>query len=1015
MIAKKILDIPSTLYFEILAISLMLASLTIQSRIEAISAWNDLPFLSFVRALIWLFGLLTLPGLYIVRLLRISSRLSRVSTLAVAVNLSFVFVSLITLVFYKSDFGFSNLPLTFLIIIVLMGFVSWYRSKNKTRSIPIEVKSWSAALLATVTFVVVIAFFVQLNMRYLIPGDNWVSLKPAVTVIDQRSIFESFADLHYPPMFGFTLSGLAVSGGFPLVNMYVILFPLVGLSILSFYALLETVFDLDRKRNALACGLFALCGGLGGLIQVLFFGGAQSFWTVSQVSQDMYFSVFFWSTIQFSYKSLAITLAFTSLAVYAAGTRLAEDVKNRVSMILICALLLLFSFFVHMLEIIIFVPIILGIVYLRKKGTGRLLDVGLLLLIGACIFAVVDVLMGGFYSTLFSTKALLFISSLDFTKIVFYSLAIVGLSAVVLLARHFFAKKSSPGESFFVRVGRMKTLIVRLLLVLYVAGLFVWSSFPVYDLSAGFPWYRFVTRYGIVGGFAILGVGVVSLREKRFLLAMLWSAVVIGVGSVWWGERTNGYLFPMVVLFATFSICSIWEKTKGKDIGRTIGSAGSKLRRFSVGLKNPAALFFVALVAISTTSTVYGAYYYASVDHVMDDDLAKTFSWIAKETDPNCTIIVPNTYDIRKGVNTISDRRILNTAVLPASIDPSSFENLTQILSSYNAEYIVTTDVISSQGSLLLNSLVSFSKLVFQSGEYKVFKIPSLRPLSGMTVATFDWEFLGLRNKEEIGWYDDSFQNWTFQNCELESDGELLTYTWQFEAGNKGEPSARITDLRVDTNKYPYFFVKYRNTEQTVNAAKDNVCQIVTPYNEMGQPAGSVENIYLPVDLKSGSNTVRQRLPENQNITSIVVWMRNSKNLTGNVQLEIDYMGFAKNESLILSQTQGRFLSMFLPALWQIDYSIVDSIEEINNVTVVISQFDQGVFQDVLDSSNANAFIFVNSSANVPSWGVDWKVISSGIVSGLFSDKKVVVVASSAIQSDLSTVSELVYSVVFDA
>ena len=176
LIAKKILDLPSTLYFEILAICLMLGSLTIQSRVEAISAWNDLPLLSFVRALIWLFGLLTLPGLYIVRLLRISSRLSRVSTLAVAVNLSFVFVSLITLVFYKANFGFSNLPITFLIIIVLMGFVSWYRSKNKTGSTPIEVRSWSAALLATIMFVVVIAFFVQLNMRYLIPGDIWVAL-----------------------------------------------------------------------------------------------------------------------------------------------------------------------------------------------------------------------------------------------------------------------------------------------------------------------------------------------------------------------------------------------------------------------------------------------------------------------------------------------------------------------------------------------------------------------------------------------------------------------------------------------------------------------------------------------------------------------------------------------------------------------------------------------------------------------------------------------------------------------
>ena len=1013
MIKKRIANLPSNLYFEIITICSMSASLLIQPQVTPIAAWTDLSTLSFVRAAIWLLGLLTLPGIFVVRLLGISRRLSRISNFAVAVNLSFVLISVITLVFYSANWSFSYLPITFLIITVLLAIISWLRSRNNLKMSPLDVRSSSIALLALISIVILFAFFVQVNERYLIPGDNWVSLKPAVSIVAQRNVFESVADLQYPPMFGFIMAGLAVCSGFPIVNVYVVLFPLVGLNILTFSALLETVFHVSRKINFLSCALYAFGGGLGWLIQILVYGGAKDFWTLSQVSQDMYFSVFFWSSIQFSYKSLAITLAFASLIAYSVNVK-EESKRIRFALLSISALMLLFSFLIHMLEAVIFVPLVLGIAFLYQKGRRRFVDLGVLSVTGVVAILVLDILMKGFYFSLVIAKAQLFLSSINSTGIILFLSLIVGIGAAFLAFKLYIPKHSGFQAISGRKIGVMKLLIAASLLTVYVAGLLVWISFPVYDLSAGFPWYRFVTRYGFIGGLAIVGLTFVSWREKSVLLTFLWCIIAIGLGSTWWGERTNGYLFPMLALLSAFAIFSIWEKTKDKKIGFILEKEHAVIKQARINLKPLSAIFLVAVIALSSTSVIYGAYYYASISKATNDDLARTFLWIAQNTPPNSTIVVPETYEISRGIQTISDRRIIYSSAFPQSSDSPSFENLTQLVSTNGIEYVVTTESVSGTDSVL-NSLIFHSRLVFQSGEYSVFKIPEIHPAStGGIVAVVDRERFGLYQSDGFGWVDDSFaQNWTSRDGDIRSDGELLTYSWQFKTGNTTEPSMKITGFQVNSNQYPYLIIKYRNTQLTTDTAKDNIYQIVTPYNETGPPNGYIKNVFLPVALTSGFDVTSQELPENQNITSIVIWMRNPKNLTGSVELQIDYLGFAENESLATSQTQPRFLSMMLPALWHVNYSIVNSFDETSNARIIVSQYDNSVYAYILNSTTANGFVFVNSTASIPLWGSEWRQVASGIISGLESNRKVVIVASSTLENNISKTAEIIYSSLF--
>jgi len=699
----------------------MFITLLVQPRMASVAVWGDLSISLFVRACIWLFGLLFLPGLYLVRISGISQRLSRISQVAIAVNLSFVFVSLVSLIFYFAKLDYLLLPYILLALTVILGCIYWLKSKEIFETQLSGITRWYVLLLITLLCVIVIAFFVQANMRYLIPGDNWVSLKPAVSLISQRKIYEFSPNVQYPPIFGFTLSGLAVCCGFPIVNTYVLLFPLVGLNILSFFALLKTVFEVNDKVNVLACMLYGFGGGFGWLIQVLT-GGSQSFWTASLLSQDMYFSVFFWSSIQFSYKSLAITLVFAALTVFAICAK-TENQKIKLAAIGASALLLWFSFLTHMLDAVIIAPVIFGISYLYQKGLRRFINIGVLLAITTAIAFIVDFLIEGYYFSLIAIKTELLFSTLNLTNILLYSTLIAGvLFTVILFRRKITESNSSVHAVLTIELKSVKSILIYLILGFYIAGLFVWSASSS-NISAGFPWYRYVTRYGIIGGLAIISLKSFSWRNRWFLLTSLWSIISIVVGSIWWGERTNSYLFPMLTLLAAVALSDFWVKSQNRELPCTAAKGHSFKRTFYFKLRKLKAPFLIALIALSSTSVIYGAYHYVLEEQGASDDAIRVFLWVSQNTPANSTIVVPESYTISKGIYTISDRKVIKSSDLPNKIDAASFTNLTQIIENNNIHYAVTSDDVIEINSLFTNLLVP-SNCVFQSGKIKVFEIP---------------------------------------------------------------------------------------------------------------------------------------------------------------------------------------------------------------------------------------------------------------------------------------------------
>jgi len=999
----KLTDFPHRLYLETALLCSMLITLLVPSVLSPIMIWSEISPLLFVRAFVWLLGLSILPGACILRLRRISKNLSETEKIAIEINLSLILVGLATLIFYART-AVISLPWFILSILAILDCTYWFGNRIRLSIAKPKITKWQLLLMAETAAIVIMAFFVQFNQQYTIPGDNWVAVKPTVEVISQRNVYESFMTAEYPMMFGFILAGLSVCSGLPVVNTYVFVFPLVTLNILSFFTLVKIVFNTDDKVSIISSILYGFGGGLGFLIQAFVFHGTKDFWSLSFLSQDMYFFAFFWNSIQFSYKSLALTLAYTSIILFVIGIRL-ENRTGKMVAITLSSLSMLFSFLIHMLEPMIFAPVVLAITYVYQKGRNRYTYFGSFAIITILLGYTIDSLMSGFYTSISIIKIRLLLSTVNIENLLTYFALLPTAVCAAILGRHFFSKHLDSLNTSKPKYCRtVKLLIVAAVASIYISGLWFWASTPPsLEVSSIFPWYRYVTRYGFVGGLAIFGLAITAWKKRWFIIASFWCIFVILLGSLWWGERSNAYLFPMLTLLAAFALEWIW----------TIGNR-TKLHisvKTGAKLKLMARTLIIVVLALSFTSVIYGAGYYTLTEAPTSYDEARAFAWVHQNTPENATVLVPQTYVISKGIFTISDRQVYQNVRLATALSPSSFTNLTESLNMYNIRYAITIEDI-AESSDMIKCLLRYSKLVFQSGKVKVFELPLLRPPSQeYTVAIVEREApLGLGSASSFGWVDDEFtDNWTYVDVNASSNGEVLTYRWTFHTGDAREPSIKKNIPPVNTNSYPYIVVKYRNTAETTTTAENNIGQIITLINETGYPQGFVKNFYLPISKGDAFDTFVSRLPENQSIASVSIWMRNYKQLNGTINLQIDYIGFASNDLTFEPEFQTRFLSMALPSLWSKNYFIFSNFDEAQTASIIVSLYDKSVPNIVKNLSNPHNFVFLNASADLPSWGTEWRIIKPEIISGYLEDKKVIIVGVNDLRGNISNLAEDVY------
>ena len=978
---------------EPLLLSLMLLSLLIPSRVNPIVSWTEVSPLAFLRASIWLFGLLILPGLYLLRLTRVAENVPKLTKIALAINISFVLIGIASLILHISNGNIILLPWIFLVVLLPLFLVQPFRNSP----IKLNLSRWRLLLLVGTVMSIFISFSVQLAQRYLITGDIWVSSTSAVQVISGGNVYTG----QYPVFFGFILAGLSICSGLPVVNTYVLLFPLIALNMLSFFALAKNVFNLEEKVAVIASMIYAFTGGLGWLIETVVYHGNIGFWTLSDLTQDMYFSPM-WHSIIFYYKTLALTLACTSLVTFALSLK-AQGICKKTILITLSSILILSSFYIHMVETIVFLPVILAIGYIYQKGRCRYVSLGFFALITTLLFFLTDFLMSGYYSWLTITKiegAFLSVNKLFLCAVLSLGLIMI---IIIMVTRHLHIVKrylsSLEANTVF---PKLKTVLTITSIVIYVSGIYFWSKAPqnifVYQLTP-LPWYYYTTRYGFVGLLALIGLGLAKWRTNWFKVACFWCLVTLFIGNIWW-SNVVGFLTLIIALFVAIGLNGIWERA-GTSLKE---SSNSVKRSFKLNLKPLIATLIIALMLLSSSSLIFMANYYTSSGPCISDDTARAFAWINENVPKNHTVLVPNIYNIYQGVKLISRRQIYLNDKIPTSMDA-----LINTLDNHNIRYMLTFEV--EDETSVLRVLLSCSTLVFQSGDVKVFRLPFFSQNSsyGYSVAVVDQELLGFSGDlHELGWIDDNFEGWSYKNVNASSNGEILTYKWQLRELYESESIASKTITPVDTSKYPYLIIKYRNTAESIP-----VTQMITLVNETGYPKGFIKNLYLPSSKGDAFVIFMARLPQNQKVAQIWIWMRNWGNLNGTTGLQVDYIGFTSRETT--PELHLRFLSMAIPALWPTNYSICSSFNDIGDAPILVSTYDRSVPYYIEKATNVHTFVFLNLTASFPSWGMGWRNVKAGIISGSVDGKKVVIVGiEQSDEKDLVTLAESIYEEIKD-
>jgi hypothetical protein len=787
-------------------------------------------------------------------------------------------------------------------------------------------------------------------------------------------------------MFGFILAGLSIVTGLPLVNAHVLLFPLVSLNIVTFFVLIRNGLNVSEGTAVVASIVYGFSGGLGWLVQTIVYHGQLDFWTLSFLTQDIYFSVSFWNNIAFSYKSLSLTLAYASIAALMLGMRFHET-RRKVLTIAFSSVFMLFSFYIHMLEAFVFVPILLAVPLLYQKGRVRYTTLSLLALFSTIMSALVEFLMSNYYSWLAALKVGLLLSTVSFDKSTFpWVVPVVILAVVSILLSAKFVLPGRANLGFFLGnfFHRFKVPIMMIVTTPYLVGILLWQNAPnpSLDVSFPFPWYLNVTRYGLVGILALMGVLTVMRGERWFVLASLWCMVTLVFGGLWWGSRVNGYIFPMLALFAGLGITRTWEQ-RG-----TFSRTNAIYLRNLVSKSKPAfAIVVSGILLLSFTSVFYGANYYSSKSSPSDDEV-RALLWIYENTPQDATVLVPNIYTISKGVETISDRRVYESSTLPVVMNANSFTDLMHLLNRQSSTYAVVREGIGVRSSLM-DQVVAFSSPMFESGIVKVYKLPSWNPPSeNYTLAVLDRQGSGSFMKYAFGWIDnDLTDGWSYKNVNVSTDSRVLALKWDFGEGLL-EPSMRKEIPLIDTERYPYFIIRYRNTAETSGTAIENIGQIVTLLDKGGYPAGFLQNIYLPINLEQDFRVFVTRLPAKQSVASVGLWMRNYEQLNeGSIGLEIDFVGFS-SEPLV----DMRFLSMAIPALWPEQYAVSSEHDKLAHADTLVSAYDEDVVSAFEHETNIKMLVLLNATASVPSWGQNWTKSDETFVSGYLHEKRVIIV-----------------------
>jgi len=579
-----------------------------------IIAWKEVNLFNLFRSIVYLFGLGFLPGAFLFNLIFPDITLFKrfkvepfVIKIAFYPLLSFLMLGVCVLIIDNIGFVNPEFYMFFIFIFILnLGIldfiIQFYRNKENhkqdlfsKRITSINISRSTFIILIISIGVILISLGILDTLQYLISGDSWTGIKPAIYIAKPYiKPIDYGKEFRYPIFWGYISYGFSVLSGIPLVNINALLAVFCYLHIIISYLFMKAIlYNFKPKYIIFSTILLSIFSGL-------FF--ISPFKEEQAIISSIFFNIGalnYFGQLSFIYKSFSLYLLYFALALFIIATRTNKENSTRYNkssenykFIIISALFLIISYMIYML------PLIIGLIFIfiyilfmdNKRQNLKFFYIFLISLF--LIFFTFDFMTERLNNYLFSDKFSDFLIWLLIIRVdnnreklvipdlayMFFISIILFISVILCLDifyRKFFAKRMSssiickqqPVQILKNKSRKLlvKTFIIKTFFVLYLSlftiSLFI-QFFNLFFKSFIYKfiyveenyWYYFISLYldqiflnfGVIG---ILGIFLSYFCYKKnrrlFYILIAWLFLTLIYSSI---NFFNGFLFNKLIL-----------------------------------------------------------------------------------------------------------------------------------------------------------------------------------------------------------------------------------------------------------------------------------------------------------------------------------------------------------------------------------------------------------------------------------------------------------------------------------
>ncbi len=428
-------------FIKIILLALMSISLYIKpiTFSNTLISWKEVKFLNLLRAIIFIISLGFLPGSLLFNLIFPHSTIHKrfkvepfIIKIAFYPILSFIFIGTCVLVIENMGIINQELFMIFLYLIILIlalldFLIQLLRNKmkfkqnlffNKINSIKISNSTLIIIILSV--GVICISLGIHEAIQYLISGDSWTGIRPALYIGKVNFTPIDYAKQYrYPIFWGYISYGFSILSGIPLVNVNALLAPYCYLHIIITYLFMKSIlYKFKPKYIVFSTILVSIFSG--------FF-----FISPYKDNQAIVSSIFlnigalnYIGQLSFIYKSFSLYLGYFALALFVitckSNRETHENHKNSLEpylLIIVSALFLLISYMVYMLPLIIGLIFIFIYILISNKKLQNLRFLYIFLIFLVLFFYLFDLMNKNLNNFLFSDKFSDFLIWLSLLKV----------------------------------------------------------------------------------------------------------------------------------------------------------------------------------------------------------------------------------------------------------------------------------------------------------------------------------------------------------------------------------------------------------------------------------------------------------------------------------------------------------------------------------------------------------------------------------------------------------------------